>query len=411
MWFTRVSIQHPVFATMMMLAFVVLGLFSYNRLPIEQFPDVTFPVVVISTEYPGASPEVVESDVSRKIEEQVNTISGVSELRSRSYEGQSVVIVQFDLTIDPAKAAQDVREKIALVKPIFKKEVKEPLVTRINPDDNAIVSVAIQSDKRSTRELTTLADQVVKRRMENARGVGRVNLVGGLKREIQIQLKPSEMEALKVGVDQVITALRNENQELPAGTLVSKDREQVVQIKARLKNAADFERIIITRRGNQPVYLGQVATVLDGQEEEENVALINGKRAISLDIVKSQGENTIQVVDGIRKLTVDLAKQLPEDVKLVVVRDSSTSIRNSVKSVQRNIIEGAILTILIVFLFLSSWRSTVITGLTLPISLIGTFLVAEELSDPRFSCSDKASREIDLLVARLTPQRWALVHL
>ncbi len=375
MWFTRVSIQHPVFATMMMLAFVVLGLFSYNRLPIEQFPDVTFPVVVISTEYPGASPEVVESDVSRKIEEQVNTISGVSELRSRSYEGQSVVIVQFDLTIDPAKAAQDVREKIALVKPVFKKEVKEPLVTRINPDDNAIVSVAIQSDKRSTRELTTLADQVVKRRMENARGVGRVNLVGGLKREIQIQLKPSEMEALKVGVDQVITALRNENQELPAGTLISKDREQVVQIKARLKNAADFERIIVTRRGNQPVYLGQVATVLDGQEEEENVALIDGKRAISLDIVKSQGENTIQVVDGIRKLTLDLAKQLPEDVKLVVVRDSSTSIRNSVKSVQRNIIEGAILTILIVFLFLSSWRSTVITGLTLPISLIGTFLV------------------------------------
>jgi hydrophobic/amphiphilic exporter-1 (mainly G- bacteria), HAE1 family len=172
-----------------------------------------------------------------------------------------------------------------------------------------------------------------------------------------------------------INALRGENQELPAGTLISKDREQVVQIKARLKNASDFERIIVTRRGNQPVYLGQIATVLDGQEEEENVALIDGKRAISLDIVKSQGENTIQVVDGIRKLTVDLAKQLPADVKLVVVRDSSTSIRNSVKSVQRNIIEGAILTVLIVFLFLSSWRSTVITGLTLPISLIGTFLV------------------------------------
>ncbi len=375
MWFTRVSIQHPVFATMMMLAFVVLGAFSYNRLSVEQFPDVTFPVVVITTEYPGASPEVVESDITRKIEEQVNTISGVYELRSRSYESQSVVIVQFDLTIDPAKAAQDVREKIAIVKPAFKKEVKEPLVTRINPDDNAIVSVAIQSETRSTRELTTLADQVVKRRLENSRGVGRVTLVGGLKREIQIQLRPAEMEALKVGVDQIINALRNENQELPAGTLVSKDREQVVQIKARLKTPGEFERIIVARRGSQPVYLGQVAAVIDGQEEEESLALVNGKRAISLDIVKAQGENTIQVVEGIRKMTVDLQKQLPPDVKLSVVRDASTSIRNSVKSVQRNIIEGAILTIVIVFLFLSSWRSTVITGLTLPISLIGTFLV------------------------------------
>jgi HAE1 family hydrophobic/amphiphilic exporter-1 len=153
---------------MMMLAFVVLGLFSYNRLPVDQFPDINFPVVVVTTEYPGAAPEIVESDVSRRIEEQVNTISGINRLSSRSYEGMSTVIIEFDLLTDSARAAQDVREKIALVRPSFKKEVKEPVVSRINPDDQPIVSLAIRSATRDARSLTTLAEQVVKRRLENA---------------------------------------------------------------------------------------------------------------------------------------------------------------------------------------------------------------------------------------------------
>jgi HAE1 family hydrophobic/amphiphilic exporter-1 len=375
MWFTRVSISNPVLATMMMLAFVVLGLFSYNRLPVDQFPDINFPVVVVSTEYPGASPEIVESDVSRKIEEQVNTLSGINRLSSRSYEGASVVIIEFDLVTDAARAAQDVREKVALVKVGFKKEVKEPIISRVNPDDAPVISLAIRSPTRDARALTTLADQVIKRRIENARGVGRVSVVGGVKREVQVVLKPAEMESLKVGVDQILTALRNENQELPAGSVVTRDREQAVQIRGRLVSVADFERIVVARRGGQPVYLSQVARLVDGQEERESMALVDGERAISLDIIKSQGENTIAVVDDVKRIVESLNKQLPEDVKVSVVRDQSTSIRNSVAGVKRNIVEGALLTVLIVFLFLSSWRSTVITGLTLPISLIGTFLV------------------------------------
>ncbi|RPH46319.1 MAG: efflux RND transporter permease subunit [Burkholderiales bacterium] len=375
MWFTRVSINNPVLATMMMLAFVVLGLFSYNRLAVDQFPDVSFPVVVVQTEYPGASPEIVETDVTRRIEEQVNTVSGINRVSSRSYEGVSVVIVEFDLLTEPARAAQDVREKVALVRASFKREVKEPIVSRFNPDDQPVISLAVQSPTRDARELTTLADQVVKRRIENARGVGRVTVVGGVRREVQIVLRPAEMEALKVGVDQVLAALRAENQELPAGSIVTREREQSVQIRGRLKSVAEFERIVVARRGGQPVYLGQVARVVDGQEERESLATVDGQRAISLDVVKAQGENTIAVVDNVRRIADELQKQLPADVKLGVVRDQSTSIRNSVKGVQRNIVEGAILTVAIVFLFLSSWRSTVITGLTLPISLIGTFLV------------------------------------
>ncbi len=182
------------------------------------------------------------------------------------------------------------------------------------------------------------------------------------------------MEALRVGVDQVIRALKSENQELPAGSLVMREREQLVQIRARFETPAEFGRIIVARRGGQPVYLSQVATVVDGEEEQENSALVDGQRAIALDLVKAQGENTIEVVDRVREAVDALRAELPPGVELVVVRDASTAIRNSVSSVQRNIFEGAALTVLIVFLFLSSWRSTVITGLTLPISLIGTFL-------------------------------------
>jgi hydrophobic/amphiphilic exporter-1 (mainly G- bacteria), HAE1 family len=375
MWFTRVSIDNPVLATMVMLAFVVLGLFSYNRLAVDQFPEVSFPIVVITTQYPGASPEIIETDVTRPIEEQVNTISGINRLSSRSYEGQSVVIAEFDLLTDPARAVQDVREKVALVRAGFKREVREPTTSRFNPDDQPVISLAIQSETREPRELTALAEQVVKRRIETARGVGRVTVVGGVQREVQVYLRTPEMEALRVGVDQVLTALRNENQELPAGAIVTRDREQSVQIRGRLRDVADFERIVVARRGGQPVYLSQVARVVDGQQEVESLALVNGRRAISLDVVKAQGENTIRVVDSVNRLVDELTSQLPQDVTIAVVRDQSTPIRNSVAGVKKNIVEGAILAVAIVFLFLSSWRSTVITGLTLPISLIGTCLV------------------------------------
>ncbi len=303
MWFTRISIGNPVLATMMMVAFVVLGLFSYQRLRVDQFPDVTFPVVVVQTDYPGASPETVEADITRKVEEAVNTINGINSLTSRSYEGTSVVIIEFALTVDPAQAAQDVREKIALIKSAFRKEVKEPRVTRYDPADRPIFSISVANEagvqQRSLRELTTIADQVVKKRLENARGVGSVTLVGGVKREINIYVKPNEMEALGIGVDQVINAVRNENQELPSGAIRSLANEKVVQIQGRIRNPEDFGRIIVARRGGQPVLLSQIATVVDGQEEQETLALYNGQRTLALDVLKAQGQNTIDVADGL----------------------------------------------------------------------------------------------------------------
>ncbi|HMM54506.1 MAG TPA: efflux RND transporter permease subunit [Candidatus Desulfobacillus sp.] len=375
MWFTRVSIDNPVFATMVMLAFVVLGLFSYQRLQVDQWPDVEIPVVVITTEYPGASPESIESEVSRKIEEAVNSINGIKVVGSRSFEGSSLVWVEFELSVDADQAAQDVRDKVAAVKVQFRKEVKEPKIQRFDPADRPILSLSVTGEGRSLRELTTLADHVIKRRLENVRGVGSVSLVGGVKRQVLVYLKPAQLEALAIGVDQVMNAVRGENQELPTGTIRSAERERVVRLEGRLKEVGDFNRIIVARRGGQPVYLEQVATVVDGEEEQESAALIDGRRTLAIDILKARGQNTIDVVNSIRAAAKALEPELPAGVRLEVVKDAAKPIRIGVDNTRQTMFEGALLTVAIVFLFLGSWRSTVITGLTLPIAILGTFLV------------------------------------
>ena len=376
MWFTRVSLQNPVFATMVMLALVVLGLFSFQRLKVDQFPNIDFPVVVITTEYPGASPEIVESEVSKKIEEGVNSIAGISALTSRSYENQSVVVIEFQLHIDGRKAAEDVREKVASLRPLLRTEVKEPRVLRFDPSSRAVWSLAVipEGDKLNAVELTNWSEQVLKKRLENVRGVGSVTVVGGSRREINLYLQPSAMEALGVTADQVVAAVRNENQDLPVGAIRSLQQERMVQISSRMLRPDDFNRIIVARKNGLPIRLSQVATVQDGAQELENLALYNGQRTLLMSVQKSQDENTIQVVDGLIKTVAELKDQLPAGVKLEPITDNSRPIRVSVNNVRQTLIEGAILTVLIVFLFLNSWRSTVITGLTLPISLIGTFM-------------------------------------
>ncbi|WP_018607842.1 efflux RND transporter permease subunit [Uliginosibacterium gangwonense] len=374
MWFTRVSITNPVFAAMMMLALLVLGAFSYKRLAVEELPDVKFPIVVIVTTYPGASSEVVETDISRKIEEGVSSISGLKNLYSYSYQGRSVVVTEFELTVNPEIAVQDVREKIAAIKSGFRKEVDEPTISRYNPDESPIVTVAITSNKMSMRDLTNRADQYIRKQYQTLTGVGQVTLIGGTKREVQIQLDPDAMRSFGVGADQVIAALKQENLELPAGSIVVRAVEQQVQIKGRLPTPKGFESIVVSKRGNATVLLGQIAKVVDGEAERESVSIVNGKPALTLDIVKIQGGNTIAVADLVRARTAQLSTELArEDIHLSILNDSSSGVRNSLKNVQENLFEGALLTVLIVFLFLGSWRSTLITGMTLPVALLGSF--------------------------------------
>jgi len=382
MWFTRVSLQNPVFATMAMLALVVLGLFSYQRLQIDQFPNVDLPVVVIITDYPGAAPEIVESEVTKKVEEGVNAIAGINALTSRTTEGQSVVILEFGLHIDGRKAAEDVREKVASIKPLLRTEVKEPRVLRFDPSARSVWSVAVVPDPKtaagrapiSAVEMTNWADQVFKKRLENVRGVGSVSVVGGTKREINLYLNPLAMEAFGITPDQVVAAVRNENQDLPLGAIRSREQERVIQIEARIQRPEEFGKIIVVRKNGAPVRLEQIARVSDGAQEVDSLALYNGERTLLLTVQKSQDENTIAVVDGLQKALADMQTRLPPGIALQTITDGSRQIRVSVDNVRRTLIEGAVLTVLIVFLFLNSWRSTVITGLTLPIAIVGTFL-------------------------------------
>ncbi|MDQ8037172.1 MAG: efflux RND transporter permease subunit, partial [Pedobacter sp.] len=372
MWLTRISISNPVFAAMMMMALMVFGIFAYRDIGVEEFPDISFPFVVVTTTYPGASPEVVESDLTRKIEDSVNTIAGVKQVFSYSFEGRSMVFIEFYLDVPIPTAVQDVRDKVALVKVEFRDEVDEPIIERYDPASMPVLSYAFTSDTLSPREVSTYVDQRIKKRFQTVTGVGKVDIIGAVKREVRVYVKPDRLRALNVGVDQIVRTLQTENQELPAGTVSSEQSELVVQIKGRLRNPQDFRRLIVAQRAGGPVYLEQVADVVDGEQELESMALVNGQRAVSLDIVKTSDANTIGVVDSAKKVAAEVEQSLPEGMKMTIVADSSKSIRSSLADVQKTLLEGAALAVLIVFIFLGSWRSTVITGLTLPISLLGT---------------------------------------
>lgn len=372
MWLTRISVNNPVFATMMMASLLVVGLFAYFKLSVEQFPDVEFPIVVVSTAYPGATPESVESEVTRPVEDAVNTISGVRTLTSRSLEGRSTVIIEFELTVNAIAAVQDVREKIAQVTPRFRDEVKQPEISRFSPDNQPVASITVRSERRDLRELTTMADQVILKRLQTVRGVGQAYIVGGLKRRINVLPNPEKMQAYGVGMDQLVNILKAENQQIPLGTLTRPQTEFVVQIEGRVTDPRRLGELVVARRGNTSVTVGDIATVEDGSEEKEAVALFNGDRQLAISFVKVQGSNTLDVITGLKQAVKELQPDLPSDVSLQFMRDDSRAILSSVNGVQRTLIEGAILTVIIVYLFLNSWRSTVITGLTLPIAVIGT---------------------------------------
>src|SRR5258706_1553 len=378
MWFTRVSINNPVFATMMMAAIMVLGLFSYQRLPVEQMPDIAFPVAVIQTPYPGAGAQAVEQDVSRPIEEAINTINGIKTIRSNSREGVSFVVAEFELSIDIKSAIQDVRDKVAEARRGFNRDVGEPTVTRAdNENDQPLIYLSMQSDSRSLRELSDLADRLIIKRLQGANGVGNIQIDGDVQRELAIFLKPEKMAAYGVGIDQITNDIRTENQDAPSGSLVSDTSERLVRVLGKLRSVQDFERIIVARRGSgttSAVTLGQLAEIKDTKREETSIATENGKRVISIQIRKTRGANTIDMAEAIRRQIDELKKSLPPDIKLQITFDRSVFIKDGVDNVRHTIVEGALLTVLIVFLFLHSWRSTIITGLTLPISVLATFI-------------------------------------
>ncbi|MBR7713031.1 efflux RND transporter permease subunit [Acinetobacter nosocomialis] len=372
MWFTRISVKYPVFTIMMMLCLMVLGLASWKRMTVEEFPNVDFPFVVVTTQYAGASPEAVESDITKKLEDQINTISGIKQITSRSSEGSSMVIAEFNLDTSSAIAAQDVRDKIAPVIAQFRDEIDTPIVQRYDPSSSPIMSVVFESNTMSLAQLSSYVDKKIVPQLKTVSGVGNVNLLGDAKRQIRIKVHPEQLQSYGIGIDQVINTLKNENIEVPAGTLQQKNSELVVQIQSKVIHPFGFGDLVIANKNGSPIFLKQVATVEDTQAELQSSAFYNGRTAVSIDILKSSDANVIQVVDKTYQTLEKLKAQMPAGLNYKVVADSSKGIRASIKDVVRTILEGAGLAVLIVLLFLGSFRSTVITGLTLPITLLGT---------------------------------------
>ncbi|MFN0296456.1 efflux RND transporter permease subunit [Acinetobacter albensis] len=372
MWLTRISVKYPVFTLMMMLCLLVLGLASWQRMGVEEFPDVDFPFVVVYTTYPGASPETIESEITQKLEEQINTISGLKQVISQSSEGLSTIIVEFNLDVSSTVAAQDIRDKISSVTAQFRDEIQDPIVERYDPTANAVMSIVFESKTLPLRDLSAYLDQKIVPQLRTVTGVGAVNLLGDAQRQIRIEINPQKLQSFAIGIDQVINTLKSENIEVPAGVLKQSSSELVVEIKSKIIHPQSFGDLIIATKNGTPIFLKQIATIEDSQADLESSAYLNGQTAVAIDILRSSDANVIQVVNATYKALTQIKKQLPTGTVAKVVVDSSKGIRASIKDVARTIIEGAVLAVLIVLLFLGSFRSTAITGLTLPIALLGT---------------------------------------
>jgi hydrophobic/amphiphilic exporter-1 (mainly G- bacteria), HAE1 family len=380
MWMTRVSVHHPVFATMVMAAMLVLGIFSYNKLGVEQMPDVALPFVSVSINYPGASPEAVEIDITKPVEQAMNTLPGVDMIRSNSFEGNSNVFVQFKLNVDADKAIQSLRDKVAQIRGNLPRDAKEPVIQRQSGEDNQqpVTYMVLLSDKLSQRELTFIAEKQVKTALERINGVGNLALSGTLRRQVEVRLDTQAMSRVGVSVDQVLAAIRASNANTPVGQVTGKSGDAVVRVDGRTKSPRDFAEIVVANktsdRGPALVKLGQVAQILDAEQEQTQISRFSGARGIGIDVFKVQDANLVEVGKAVKIAADEIRKTLPPDVQLKDWWSSSDWVEASLDNVRTTIFEGAFLTILIVFLFLASWRSTVITGVTLPISVIATFI-------------------------------------
>ncbi|MBW8905272.1 MAG: efflux RND transporter permease subunit [Betaproteobacteria bacterium] len=372
---TRVAISHPVFATMVMVALTVLGIFSYQRLRVEAMPDVRPPFVAVKVDYPGASPEQVENDVAKPIENAVNQVAGVKRLLSASYEGFGWTWIEFRLNVDQDRVLQETRDKVAQIRASFPRDVKDPVVQRGGDEnDEPVAFYGLVGENVAARELTRLAEQVVQKGLERVNGVGRVALGGTVTRQIQVRVDAARLTALGLTVDQVVSALKAANIAVPVGTVTSKSAEAIVRVDGRIGSPRDFGRIIVMRKNGVPILLSQIGEVIDGERERVSLARINGAPAVSFQVFKAQDANIVEVGEALKRAAAEVAKQLPPGVELRLLRASSDFVQRSADNVKHTIIEGALLTVLIVFLFLGSWRSTIITGLALPISVIATFV-------------------------------------
>src|SRR5690348_2745969 len=374
MFISDFAIKRPIVTVVTMIALVVFGLAALARLDTDEFPDIDAPIVFVAVAYPGAAPDVVEREVVTRIEDKISGISGVDKINSTSTDGFAQIIVQFVYSKPVDQATQDIRDAISAVRSQLPAEILEPLIQRFDPNQLPIVSLAITSSVLSPPQLTQIADQTIAGELRAIAGVAQVNVVGGDSAQLNVNVRPNDLAAVGVGIDQVVSALRAQNLAAPVGNVNSALEQRSIRLEGRLERPEDFGALVISARNGQLVTLGQVASVEAGAAEPLSAAFFNGRQAIGIDIVKSRESGTVSVANNVKARVDSLQRRMPPGTRIEVVRDAGTRVHNSVRNVEEALFEGALLTVLVVFLFLNSWRSTVITGLALPVSVLSAFV-------------------------------------
>jgi HAE1 family hydrophobic/amphiphilic exporter-1 len=371
-WLANISVRRPVFASVIILSLTVVGLFSYGQLGLDQFPKVDFPTVIVTTRLPGASPEQIETEVSDKLEESINTISGIDDLRSVSSEGISQVIVQFVLEKDVNIAAQEVRDKVNRAIPDLPKTVDQPTVEKMDPDASPVLTLAVTSDK-PVREVTEFADKVLRRRLESITGVGQVLVLGGRERQINLWLDAARLHAYHITVNDVSRALQQQNAEIPGGRIEEGPRTLTLRTLGRVPSVNVFNDVVVKDINGHQILLRDVARVDDGMADATSLVNVNGVSTVVLQIRRQSGTNTVEVVNAVKERLDDLRPTLPKGYDVRIVRDMSTFIKASIHSVTEHLIIGSILAALVVLIFLWNLRSTMIAAIAIPTSIVSTF--------------------------------------
>lgn len=368
----EICIRRPVFATMLVVSLVVLGLASLRTLGVDVYPKVDFPTVTVTTRLEGASPEEIESQITKRVEEAINTISGLDELRSTTIEGQSQIYASFVLEKDIETAANEVREKVSTVLRDFPPGTDPPVIERFDPDASPIVAIVV-SGARVPREVTEIADKKIKRQLETIKDIGAVSIVGGRKREVQIHIDPDRLTAYNLSIQTVKDAIRKQNAEIPGGRLTWEAREEGLRTLGRIEEASAFNDIIVADVKGAPVRVKDIGYAVDGEEEARTLSRLDGENAVSLLIRKQSGTNTVEVVDRITARLDEIRKTLPQDIRFQIVRDQSRFIRRSMEEVEEHLILGGFLAALVVLFFIRNWRGALITAISIPASIIATF--------------------------------------
>ena len=368
----RLCVRRPVFASVLIIALVVVGWVGYTRLGVDRYPKVDFPTVAVITRLPGAAPEEVETEVTDKIEESINTIAGIDDLQSVSSEGISQIFVTFILEKNVDVAAQEVRDKVNRVLADLPRDIDQPIVEKLDPDATPVLSIAL-SGARTLRETTEFADKVLRRQLESVNGVGQVTILGGRSRRINVRIDAERLKAYGLSAIDVRRALQTQNVKIPGGTLKAGANEATVRVYGRVANAKEFEQIFITQKNGLPIRIGDVASVEDSEEDAERAASKDGVPTVVLSIRKQSGTNTVAVIDAIKERLAAIAPQLPAGYSTEIVRDQSQFIKAAVETVQEHLVVGGFLAALVVLVFLGNLRSTIIAAIAIPTSIVSTY--------------------------------------